>query len=96
MSPVLTDKVPSRPPHRAGSAKGFTFVEVMVSMAITIIVMASVFALLARGFPNNGRGVREIRSAGAGSSRSGSESAAISSLPDRDCRPSFRPSRLQM
>ena len=50
MSPVLTDKVPSRPPHRAGSAKGFTFVEVMVSMAITIIVMASVFALLARGF----------------------------------------------
>ena len=50
MSPVVTDMVPSRAPRRAVSARGFTFVEVMVSMAITIIVMASVFALLARGF----------------------------------------------
>ncbi len=50
MSPVLTDMMPSPPPRRAVSAWGFTFVEVMVSMAITIIVMASVFALLARGF----------------------------------------------
>ncbi|MGH9463179.1 MAG: PilW family protein [Vicinamibacteria bacterium] len=49
-SPILTEKVPSRSPCRAGSARGFTLVEVMVSMAITVIVMGSVFALLARGF----------------------------------------------
>ena len=49
-SPILAEKVPSRSPRRAGSAGGFTLVEVMVSMAITVIVMGSVFALLARGF----------------------------------------------
>jgi len=49
--PLFMEEVsPSRAPISVGSTSGFTFVEVIVSMAITLIVMASLFALLARGF----------------------------------------------
>ena len=39
-----------RPPRvEIGNERGFTLIEVLISIAITLVVMASVFALLTRG-----------------------------------------------
>lgn len=50
MSTVFTEKLPSDPLSSPTSCRGFTFVEVMVSMAVTLVVMGAIFGLLARGF----------------------------------------------
>ena len=50
MSAVFTEKLPSDPLSSPTSCRGFTFVEVIVSMAVTVIVMGAIFGLLAHGF----------------------------------------------
>ena len=50
MSAVFTEKLPSDPLFSPTSSQGFTFVEVIVSMAVSVIVMGAIFGLLARGF----------------------------------------------